>query len=123
MHQCLALAGRHHPQASTCLSDTCLSATGAPSLSFQDEFSGVITRALSVLVAGMETRLDAELDNMVRMPWATLETVGDQSEYAHVRPVILLPLLPFHFPTVILYPNSPFQASCPSEAAGIPIMS
>lgn len=40
----------------------------------------MITRALSVLVAGLETRLDAELENMVRMPWATMETVGDQSE-------------------------------------------
>jgi len=47
---------------------------------WQDEFSGVITRAMSVLVAGLETRLDAELENMVRMPWATMGTVGDQSE-------------------------------------------
>ena len=46
----------------------------------QDEFSGVITRALSVLVLGLECRLDVELERMTRAPWAALETVGDQSE-------------------------------------------
>lgn len=48
----------------------------------QDEFSGVITKALSTLVLGLETRLENELANMARLPWATLEGVGDQSEYA-----------------------------------------
>jgi len=48
----------------------------------QDEFSGVITKALSTLVLGLETRLENELANMARLPWATLESVGDQSEYA-----------------------------------------
>lgn len=48
--------------------------------SLQDEFSGVITKALSTLVLGLETRLEVELINMARLPWATLEGVGDQSE-------------------------------------------
>lgn len=54
---------------------------GLTSSFVQDEFSGVITRALSTLVLGLETRLEVELANMARLPWATLEGVGDQSEY------------------------------------------
>ena len=46
----------------------------------QDEFSAVITRALATLVQGLEAKLEAELAAMTRMPWATLESVGDQSE-------------------------------------------
>lgn len=46
----------------------------------QDEFSGVITRALSILVLGMETRLDQELAAMTKIAWGTVEAVGDQSE-------------------------------------------
>ncbi|GBG82677.1 hypothetical protein CBR_g35042 [Chara braunii] len=49
----------------------------------EEEFTGVITRALSILVIGMETRLDAELQNMTKVPWANLEAVGDQSEYVN----------------------------------------
>lgn len=46
----------------------------------KDEFSGVITKALSTLVLGLETRFENELANMARLPWGTLEGVGDQSE-------------------------------------------
>ena len=56
-------------------------ALGLTSRFVQDEFSGVITKALSTLVLGLETRLEVELANMARLPWATLEGVGDQSEY------------------------------------------
>lgn len=42
----------------------------------------MITKALSTLVLGLETRLENELANMARLSWATLESVGDQSEYA-----------------------------------------
>ncbi|GAQ83207.1 vacuolar protein sorting-associated protein 53 [Klebsormidium nitens] len=49
----------------------------------QDEFSGVITRALSILVLGMETRLDQELAAMTKIAWGTVEAVGDQSEYVN----------------------------------------
>lgn len=47
----------------------------------QDEFSAVITKALMTLVHGLETKFDAEMVAMTRVPWATLESVGDQSEY------------------------------------------
>jgi len=47
----------------------------------EDEFSGVITKALSVLVSSVESRLDSELANMVRAKWDVVEAVGDQSEY------------------------------------------
>lgn len=46
----------------------------------QDEFSVVITKALVTLVHGLETKFDAEMAAMTRVPWATLESVGDQSE-------------------------------------------
>lgn len=46
----------------------------------QDEFSAVITRALVTLVHGLETKFDTEMAAMTRVPWATLESVGDQSE-------------------------------------------
>jgi len=46
----------------------------------QDEFSAVITKALMTLVHGLETKFDAEMVAMTRVPWATLEGVGDQSE-------------------------------------------
>ena len=46
----------------------------------QDDFSAVITKALLTLVHGLETKFDAEMIAMTRVPWATLESVGDQSE-------------------------------------------
>nr|XP_018682408.1 PREDICTED: vacuolar protein sorting-associated protein 53 A-like isoform X2 [Musa acuminata subsp. malaccensis] len=49
----------------------------------QDEFSAVITKALVTLVHGLETKFDAEMTAMTRVPWATLESVGDQSEYVN----------------------------------------
>ncbi|KAF9593221.1 hypothetical protein IFM89_020716 [Coptis chinensis] len=49
----------------------------------QDEFSAVITKALITLVHGLETKFDAEMAAMTRVPWGTLESVGDQSEYVN----------------------------------------
>ncbi|CAK9191617.1 unnamed protein product [Sphagnum troendelagicum] len=60
----------------------------------QDEFSGVITKALSTLVLGLETRLEVELINMARLPWATLEGVGDQSDYVNGVSAILSSSVP-----------------------------
>lgn len=45
----------------------------------QDEFSAVITKALVTLVHGLETKFDIEMAAMTRIPWSTLESVGDQS--------------------------------------------
>lgn len=41
----------------------------------EDEFQSVMTASLSVLILGVETRLDVPLQQMIRMPWATMETV------------------------------------------------
>ncbi|KAL7148335.1 hypothetical protein ABFS83_06G171600 [Erythranthe nasuta] len=49
----------------------------------QDEFSAVITKALITLVHGIETKFDVEMAAMTRVPWGTLESVGDQSEYVN----------------------------------------
>ncbi|KAG8390647.1 hypothetical protein BUALT_Bualt01G0105400 [Buddleja alternifolia] len=60
----------------------------------QDEFSAVITRALITLVHGIETKFDAEMAAMTRVPWGTLESVGDQSEYVNGINTILAASIP-----------------------------
>ena len=41
----------------------------------EDEFQLLITACLSVLILGTETKLDAALVQMTRLPWASLELV------------------------------------------------
>ncbi|KAL5726353.1 HIT domain protein [Ranunculus cassubicifolius] len=60
----------------------------------QDEFSAVITKALITLVNGLETKFDAEMAAMTRVPWSTLESVGDQSEYVNGINAILSSSIP-----------------------------
>ncbi|KAK9088536.1 hypothetical protein Scep_027618 [Stephania cephalantha] len=60
----------------------------------QDEFSAVITKALMTLVHGLETKFDAEMAAMTRVPWGTLESVGDQSEYVNGINSILASSIP-----------------------------
>ncbi|XP_066307747.1 vacuolar protein sorting-associated protein 53 A-like [Miscanthus floridulus] len=60
----------------------------------QDEFSAMITKALMTLVHGLETKFDAEMVAMTRVPWATLESVGDQSEYVNGISSILSSSIP-----------------------------
>ncbi|KAJ9556300.1 hypothetical protein OSB04_010914 [Centaurea solstitialis] len=55
----------------------------------QDEFSAVITRSLVTLVHGVETKFDVEMGAMTRVPWGTLESVGDQSAYVNSINMIL----------------------------------
>ncbi|TXG52976.1 hypothetical protein EZV62_022145 [Acer yangbiense] len=60
----------------------------------QDEFSAVITKALVTLVLGLETKFDAEMAAMTRVPWGSLEAVGDQSEYVNGINMILTSSIP-----------------------------
>lgn len=60
----------------------------------QDEFSAVITKALVTLVHGLESKFDAEMGAMTRVPWGTLESVGDQSEYVNNINMILASSIP-----------------------------
>lgn len=60
----------------------------------QDEFSAVITKALITLVNGIETKFDVEMATMTRVPWGTLESVGDQSEYVNNINTILTASIP-----------------------------
>ncbi|EPS73349.1 hypothetical protein M569_01407, partial [Genlisea aurea] len=60
----------------------------------QDEFTAVITKALITLVNGIETKFDAEMVVMTRVPWATLESVGDQSVYVNGINTILAASIP-----------------------------
>ena len=41
----------------------------------EDEFQLLTTACLSVLILGTETKLDAALVQMTRLPWASLESV------------------------------------------------
>jgi len=47
----------------------------------QSEYDGVIAKAIKALVQIIEFKLEPALVQMIRIPWATLETVGDQSNY------------------------------------------
>lgn len=49
------------------------------------------------LVHGVETKFDAEMVAMTRVPWSTLESVGDQSEQDFAIPFVLHPPLMFNF--------------------------
>ncbi|KAJ8435912.1 hypothetical protein Cgig2_013259 [Carnegiea gigantea] len=60
----------------------------------QDEYSAVITKALITLVHGLETKFDAEMAAMTRVPWGTLESVGDQSAYVNGINTILTSTIP-----------------------------
>ena len=46
----------------------------------QDKFSCVIMKALMTLVSGLETKFDTEMQDMTRVSWGTLESVGDHSQ-------------------------------------------
>nr|XP_011467639.1 PREDICTED: vacuolar protein sorting-associated protein 53 A isoform X2 [Fragaria vesca subsp. vesca] len=69
-------------------------ADGVDMSEVQDEFSAVITRALVTLVQGLETKFDNEMAAMTRVPWGTLESVGDQSEYVNGINMILASSIP-----------------------------
>ncbi|EEF29853.1 vacuolar protein sorting-associated protein 53 A [Ricinus communis] len=64
-------------------------AAGVDMSAVEEEFSGLITEALMTLVHGLETKFDAEMAAMTRVPWGTLESVGDQSEYVNSINMIL----------------------------------
>lgn len=41
----------------------------------EEEFQGVVSGCLGVLLLGVETRLDAGLQGMIRVNWSAVETV------------------------------------------------
>ncbi|KAK7412779.1 hypothetical protein VNO78_04398 [Psophocarpus tetragonolobus] len=69
-------------------------ADGVDMSEVQDEFSAVITKSLVTLVHGLETKFDIEMAAMTRVPWGTLESVGDQSEYVNAINMILTTSIP-----------------------------
>ncbi|XP_058723659.1 vacuolar protein sorting-associated protein 53 A [Vicia villosa] len=69
-------------------------ADGVDMSEVQDEFSAVITKSLVTLVNGLETKFDIEMAAMTRVPWGTLESVGDQSEYVNAINLILTTSIP-----------------------------
>uniref|UniRef100_A0A2P2LZH3 Uncharacterized protein n=1 Tax=Rhizophora mucronata TaxID=61149 RepID=A0A2P2LZH3_RHIMU len=69
-------------------------AAGVDMSTVEEEFSGLITEALMTLVHGLETKFDAEMAAMTRVPWGTLESVGDQSVYVNGINMILKSSIP-----------------------------
>ncbi|KAL1320503.1 hypothetical protein HN51_065187 [Arachis hypogaea] len=69
-------------------------ADGVDMSEVQDDFSAVITKSLVTLVHGLETKFDIEMAAMTRVPWGTLESVGDQSEYVNAINLILTTSIP-----------------------------
>ncbi|KAG8661783.1 vacuolar protein sorting-associated protein 53 A isoform X1 [Manihot esculenta] len=69
-------------------------AAGVDMSAVEEEFSGLITEALMTLVHGLETKFDTEMVTMTRVPWGTLESVGDQSEYVNGINMILTSSIP-----------------------------
>jgi hypothetical protein len=49
----------------------------------QADFESVIAKAIKGLVYGLEAKLEPAFLQMTKMPWASWETVGDQSEYVN----------------------------------------
>jgi hypothetical protein len=47
----------------------------------EDEFRSVVTRCLSTLILGVETKLEIHLASLMRHNWAAVEIVGDQSDF------------------------------------------
>ena len=43
----------------------------------EEDFQGVVTACLNVLLLGIETRLDAGLQAMVRVNWSAVEAVSN----------------------------------------------
>lgn len=60
----------------------------------EDQFQAVTTACLNVLILAVETRLDVALQQMTRMPWATLETVSPAWCTSAGEPCLLQSLLP-----------------------------
>ncbi|KAH0879253.1 hypothetical protein HID58_066647, partial [Brassica napus] len=69
-------------------------AEGVDMSEVQDEFSAVITKSLVTLVLGIETKFDNEMAAMTRVPWGTLDSVGDQSGYVNGINTILSSSIP-----------------------------
>lgn len=67
--------------------------------SVQTEFASVIAKATKALVAFLGTLLAAPLLTMQKLPWATLPSVGDTSEYVADMARIIVE----HVPTYNLY--------------------
>ncbi|XP_058806703.1 vacuolar protein sorting-associated protein 53 homolog [Phymastichus coffea] len=47
----------------------------------QDTFHGVISNCIQLLVQDLELACEPSLNAMIKIPWSTLESVGDQSSY------------------------------------------
>ena len=46
-------------------------------------FVRVVALAIKVLVLNLQTKVDVAFSQMLKMPWASWESVGDQSEYVN----------------------------------------
>mmetsp|Transcript_50232 Transcript_50232/g.98478 ORF Transcript_50232/g.98478 Transcript_50232/m.98478 type:complete len:804 (-) Transcript_50232:278-2689(-) len=47
----------------------------------QEAFTNLLNKSVTALAQGVSASLEKELGNMIKLPWSTWESVGDQSEY------------------------------------------
>ena len=47
----------------------------------QDIYHGVISTCIGLLVQELDVNCEPALNTMIKMPWSTVESVGDQSAY------------------------------------------
>ena len=47
----------------------------------QDIYHGVISTCIGLLVQELDVNCEPALNTMIKMPWSTVESVGDQSSY------------------------------------------
>jgi len=59
-----------------------------------DEFSALLNKGIGVLVSSLMCKINRALQIMSKMPWSTLEEVGDQSEYVSQIDAILKEEMP-----------------------------
>ncbi len=55
----------------------------------EDEFRSVVTRCLSTLILGVETKLEIHLASLMRHNWAAVEIAGDQSDFVGAMRAVL----------------------------------
>eukprot|EP01102_Stenamoeba_stenopodia_P022198 TRINITY_DN9163_c0_g2_i1.p1 TRINITY_DN9163_c0_g2~~TRINITY_DN9163_c0_g2_i1.p1 ORF type:complete len:354 (+),score=94.55 TRINITY_DN9163_c0_g2_i1:1-1062(+) len=63
----------------------------------QEEFGSIVAKGAKILVYGLETKLEAALNSMVKMPWSTWESpVGDQSDYVTMMSTTISGTVPLY---------------------------
>jgi hypothetical protein len=80
----------------------------------QEAFHDITARGIRVLVSGLENRTEAAMKDMNNMNWATIEMVGEESDYVRT---LHQAIQPFVEKVKGLIPTSYFRSFCDRFAA------